>query len=154
MSHVQVVTVEPTTLTRTLRLTGAVAYNAFKTTPVITQVGGPVSRILVVPGQQVKTGQPMLDVSSPDYSQLLDCVFEGGGLLPPGGKNYARAQDLYQHHAIAERDLEQAESDRNQAQADLNAAEQGMKILGIKNPAKPGEGSILGANSCAGSHQR
>ena len=44
-------------------------------------------------------------------------------------------QDLYQHHAIAQRDLEQAESDRNQAQADLNAAEQGMKILGIKNPA-------------------
>ena len=35
-----------------------------------------------------------------------------------------------------ERDLEQAESDRNQAQADLNAAEQGMKILGIKNPAE------------------
>jgi len=49
MSHVQVVTVQPTRLTRTLRLTGAVAYNAFKTTPVITQVGGPVSRILVVP---------------------------------------------------------------------------------------------------------
>ncbi len=45
-----------------------------------------------------------------------------------------RAQELYQNHAIAERDLEQAESDRNQAQADLNAAEQGMKILGIKNP--------------------
>ena len=47
MSHVQVVTVQPTKLTRTLRLTGAVAYNAFNTTPVITQVGGPVSRILV-----------------------------------------------------------------------------------------------------------
>ncbi len=54
MSHVQVVTVQPTKLTRTLRLTGAVAYNAFKTTPVITQVGGPVSRILVVPGQHVR----------------------------------------------------------------------------------------------------
>ena len=40
MSHVQVVTVQPTQLTRTLRLTGAVAYNAFNTTPVITQVGG------------------------------------------------------------------------------------------------------------------
>ena len=49
-------------------------------------------------------------------------------------KNYARAQDLYQHNAIAERDLLQAESDRNQAQADLNASEQAMKILGIKNP--------------------
>ena len=135
MSHVQVVTVQPTQLTRTLRLTGAVAYNAFKTTPVITQVGGPVSRILVVPGQQVKAGQPMLEVSSPDYSQLLDAYLKAADSFRLADKNYARAQDLYQHHAIAERDLEQAESDRNQAQADLNAAEQGMKILGIKNPA-------------------
>jgi cobalt-zinc-cadmium efflux system membrane fusion protein len=134
MSHVQVVTVEPTPLIRTLRLTGAVAYNAFKTTPVITQVGGPVSRILVVPGQEVKAGQPMLDVSSPDYSQLLDSYLKAADSYRLADKNYVRAQDLYQHKAIAQRDLEQAESDRNQAQADLNAAEQGMKILGIKNP--------------------
>jgi cobalt-zinc-cadmium efflux system membrane fusion protein len=134
LSHVQVVTITPTTVTRTLRLTGAVAYNAFKTTPVITQVGGPVSRILVVPGQQVKEGQPMLDVSSPDYSQLLDAYLKAADSFRLADKNWVRAQDLYQHHAIAQRDLEQAESDRNQAQADLNAAEQGMKILGIKNP--------------------
>jgi cobalt-zinc-cadmium efflux system membrane fusion protein len=135
MSHVQVVTVKPTTLTRVLRLTGAVAYNAFNTTPVITQVGGPVSRILVVPGQHVRAGEAMLDVSSPDYSQLLDAYLKAADSFRLTDKNYVRAQDLYQHHAIAERDLEQAESDRNQAQADLNAAEQGMKILGIKNPA-------------------
>jgi membrane fusion protein, heavy metal efflux system len=134
MSHVQVVTVAPTKLTRTLRLTGAVAYNAFKTTPVITQVGGPVSRILVVPGQHVATGQPMLEVSSPDYSQLLDSYLKAADSFRLANKNYARAQDLYQHHANAERDVEQAESDRNQAQADLNAADQGMRILGIKNP--------------------
>jgi cobalt-zinc-cadmium efflux system membrane fusion protein len=134
MSHVQVVTVQPTALARTLRLTGTVAYNAFATTPVITQVGGPVSRILVVPGQHVKAGQAMLDVSSPDYSQLLDSYLKAADSFRLANKNYARAQDLYQHHAIAERDLEQAESDRNQAQADLNAADQGMKILGIKNP--------------------
>jgi membrane fusion protein, heavy metal efflux system len=47
---------------------------------------------------------------------------------------YKRAQDLYAHKAIAEQDLEQAESNRTQAQADLNAAEQGMRVLGIKNP--------------------
>ncbi|MDW5265261.1 MULTISPECIES: efflux RND transporter periplasmic adaptor subunit [Acidobacteriaceae] len=135
MSHVQVVTIEPTTLTRTLRLTGTVAYNAFKTTPVITQVGGPVSRILVVPGQHVKEGQAMLAVSSPDYSQLLGSYLKAADSYRLANKSYARAQDLYQHHAIAERDLEQAESDRNQAQADLNSADQGMKILGIKNPA-------------------
>lgn len=136
MSHVQVVTVEPTRLTRTLRLTGAVAYNAFKTTPVITQVGGPVSRILVVPGQRIKTGEPMLEVSSPDYSQLLDAYLKAADSDRLAEKNYTREKDLYQHHAVAERDLEQAESDRNQAQADLNAAEQGMKILGIKNPGE------------------
>jgi membrane fusion protein, heavy metal efflux system len=136
MSHVQVVTVQPTRLTRTLRLTGAVAYNAFKTTPVITQVGGPVSRILVVPGQNVKVGQPMLEVSSPDYSQLLDAYLKAADAYRLADKNYTREQDLYQHHAVAQRDLEQAESDRNQAQADLNAADQGMKILGIKNPAE------------------
>jgi membrane fusion protein, heavy metal efflux system len=134
MAHVQVVNVQPTKLTRTLRLTGAVAYNAFNTTPVITQVGGPVSRILVVPGQHVKIGQPMLDVSSPDYSQLLDAYLKAADSFRLADKNWVRAQDLYQHHAIAQRDLEQAESDRNQAQADLNAADQGMRILGIKNP--------------------
>jgi membrane fusion protein, heavy metal efflux system len=134
MSHVQVVTVQPQKLTRTLRLTGAVEYNAFKTTPVITQVGGPVSRILVVPGQHVRPGEPMLEVSSPDYSQLLDTYLKARDSFRVADKNYERAQDLYQHHAIAERDLLQAESDRNQAQADLNASEQGMKILGIKNP--------------------
>ncbi len=135
MAHVQVVTVQPTTLTRTLRLTGAVAYNAFKTTPVITQVGGPVTRILVVPGEHVTAGQAMLEVSSPDYSQLLDAYLKAADSSRLAEQNYSRAQDLYQHHAIAQRDLEQAESDRNQARADLNAAEEGMKILGIKNPA-------------------
>ena len=135
MQHVQVVTIAPTTLKRTLRLTGAVAYNAFNTTPVITQVGGPVSRILVVPGQHVKAGEPMLDVSSPDYSQLLDSYLKAADAYRLADKFYVRAQGLFEHHAIAERDLEQAESDRTQAQADLNAAEQGMKILGSKNPA-------------------
>jgi cobalt-zinc-cadmium efflux system membrane fusion protein len=54
MAHVQVLTVQPATLARTLRLTGAVAYNSFRTTPVITQVSGPVSRVVVVPGQKVQ----------------------------------------------------------------------------------------------------
>lgn len=134
MSHVQVVTVAPTKLTRTLRMTGSVEYNAFKTTPVISQVGGPVTRILALPGDHVKQGQVMLQVSSPDYSQLLDTYLKAADSYRLADRNYTRAQDLYQHNAIAERDLQQAESDRAQAQADLNASEQGLKILGVKNP--------------------
>jgi len=134
LSHVQIVTVEPGKLIRTLRLTGSVAFNGFRTTPVITQVGGPVSRILVVPGELVSEGQPLLEVSSPDYSQLLATYLKARDTLRVAAKNYQRAQDLYAHHAIAERDLLQAESDQIQAQADMNAAEQAIKILGIKNP--------------------
>ena len=134
MSHVQVVTVQPSKITRTLRLTGAVAYNAFNTTPVITQVGGPVAKILVVPGERVKRGQPLLEVSSPDYSLLLASYLKARDVFRVTDKNYQRAQDLFAHHAIADRDLLQAESDRIQAQADLSAAEQGMKILGIPKP--------------------
>jgi cobalt-zinc-cadmium efflux system membrane fusion protein len=136
MSHVQVVTVAPTTLTRTLRLTGAVAYNAFSTTPVITQVGGPVTRILVVPGERVKKDQPLLTVTSPDYSLLFASYLKAKDTFRVADKNYDRAKDLYAHSAIAERDLLQAESDRNQAQADLNAALLGLKILGIPDPEK------------------
>jgi cobalt-zinc-cadmium efflux system membrane fusion protein len=134
MSHVQVVTVEPVKLPRVLRLTGAVSYNAFNTVPVITQVGGPVSRILVVPGERVKKGQSLLEVSSPDYSLLYAAYLKARDTFRVADKNYARAQDLYEHHAIAERDLLQAESDRIQAQADLNAALLGLKILGIAKP--------------------
>jgi membrane fusion protein, heavy metal efflux system len=121
-------------MTHTLRLTGTVAYNAFKTTSVISQVGGPVSKILVVPGDHVKMNQPMLEVSSPDYSQLLNGYLKAADSYRLADKLYKRAQDLYAHQAIAQQDLEQAESSRTQAQADLNAAEQGMRILGIKNP--------------------
>ncbi len=136
MSHVQLVTLTPETMNHTLRLTGAVAYNAFNTTPVITQVGGPVSRILVVPGEHVKLNQPMLELSSPDYAQLLDGYLKAADSFRLADKFYVRAQDLYVHHAIALQDLEQAESNRTQAQADLNAAEQGLRILGIKDPAE------------------
>jgi len=135
MSHVQLVTMTPAPIANTLRLTGAVAYNAFKTTPVITQVGGPVSRIMVVPGSHVQMNQPMLEVSSPDYAQLLDGYLKAADSFRLADKYYARAQDLYAHKAIAQQDLEQAESNRTQALADLNAAEQGMRILGIRNPA-------------------
>jgi len=134
MSHVQVLTINPATMTHTLRLTGTVAYNAFKTTPVISQIGGPVSKIMAVPGDRVKINQPMLDVSSPDYAQLLDGYLKAADSFRLASILYKRNQDLYAHQAIAKQDLEQAESNRTQAQADLNAAEQGMRILGIKSP--------------------
>jgi len=134
MSHVQVVKVQPTTLTRTLRLTGAVAYNGFRTTPVITQVSGPVSRVVVVPGQHVQQGEPMLFVSSPDYSQLRTNYLKAKDAAALAEKAYARAKDLYDHKAIAEQALEQAQSAEVQANGDLVATLAALKVLGVKDP--------------------
>lgn len=134
MSHVQVLTVQPTTMTRSLRLTGAVAYNSFRTTPVITQVSGPVSRVVVVPGQRVKQGEPMLYVSSPDYSQLRTNYLKAKDASALAQKALARAQDLYQHRAIAEQNLEQAQSAAVQASGDLASAQAALKVLGITDP--------------------
>jgi membrane fusion protein, heavy metal efflux system len=134
MAHIQIVTVSPTQIPRSLRLTGAVAYDAFNTTPVITQIGGPVSRIVVVPGQQVHRGDPLLYVTSPDYSQLLANFLKTRDAFQLAELSYKRSKDLYQHHAVAERDLEAAESVRTQASADLGAAEQSLRILGISKP--------------------
>jgi membrane fusion protein, heavy metal efflux system len=134
LSHIQVLTVQPTTLTRMLRLTGAVTYNGFHTTPVITQVSGPVNRIAVVPGQTVQRGQPMLYVSSPDYSQLRSNYLKARDAYALAQKASARAKDLYDHHALAEQNLEQAQSAEVQAQGDLTAAEAALKVLGIADP--------------------
>src|ERR1700690_3306255 len=101
MAHVQVVAVQPTTLTRMLRLTGAVAYNSFRTTPVITQVSGPVARIVVVPGQHVHQSEPMLYVASPDFSQLRTNFLKAKEAYTLAQKAFARAKDLFENKAIA-----------------------------------------------------
>ena len=134
MSHVQLVTVEPSRLERVLRLPGTVVYNAFETTPVISQVSGPVGRIVVAPGDRVKRGEPMLYVSSPDFSQLRANYIKARDAHALAHKNYVRAQDLYEHKAVAERDLQAAESAEVQAQADLESSEQSLRIIGITNP--------------------
>jgi cobalt-zinc-cadmium efflux system membrane fusion protein len=134
MSHVQVVAVEQGPLGRTLRLTGAVEYNDFKTTPVITQVGGPVSRVVVVKGEHVRAGQPLLYIASPDYSLLRSAYIKSRDAFQLADKFFHRAQDLYAHHAISQADLEQAESSRSQAQADFESSADAIRILGIIDP--------------------
>jgi cobalt-zinc-cadmium efflux system membrane fusion protein len=134
MAHIQIYTLTQAPIERTLRLTGAVAYNGFTTTPVITQVGGPVSRIVVTPGEHVTAGQPLLYVASPDYSLTRSTYVKARDAFQLADKFYKRAQDLYAHQAIAQADLEQAESNRTQAQADLQSSEQAIRVLGIPNP--------------------
>lgn len=134
MTHVSVVSVQKTSISRVLRLTGAVAYNAFATTPVFSAIGGPVHELLVTPGQTVSAGQPLLTVNSPDYSVARSAYLKARDAFLLADKFYVRAQDLFAHGAIAESDFQTAESTRAQAHADLQASEDALRVLGIKDP--------------------
>jgi len=116
-----------------IRTRSGVNYST-KTTPVITQVSGPVSRVVVVPGQRVRQGEPMLYVASPDYSQLRTNYLKARDGAALAEKAYARAKDLYEHKAIAEQTLEQAESAEVQASGDLAATQAALRVLGITDP--------------------
>jgi len=143
MAHLQVVSVEKSTITRVLRFTGAVAYNAFKTTPVFSAIGGPVHELLVLPGQTVHAGEPLLTVNSPDYSAARSAYLKAKTASLLADKAFARAKDLLSHGAIAEADFQTAESTQMQAQADLQSSEDALRVLGItdldaleKNPPR------------------
>ena len=134
MAHLQVVAAEKGPLPRTLRLAGAVAYDAFATTPVFAAIGGPVHEILVAPGQFVQAGQPLLTVTSPDYSAARSAYIKALDAFALTEKLYARAQDLFAHGAISLGDLQQAESNNTQAHADMESSADALRALGVKDP--------------------
>jgi membrane fusion protein, heavy metal efflux system len=150
MAHLQIVAAEKGPLPRTLRLAGSVAYNMFETTPVFAAIGGPVHEILVAPGQFVHAGEPLLRVTSPDYSVARSAYIKAREASTLSDKLFARAQDLYAHGAISEADLQQAEANRNQAHADLESSTDTLRALGVKDPesltkngVRPSESPVL-----------
>jgi cobalt-zinc-cadmium efflux system membrane fusion protein len=134
MGHIEIASVEKGPLPHILRLSGAVAYNALQTTPVFAAIGGPVREILVMPGQFVHAGQPLLTVTSPDYSAARSSYIKARDAFSLSEKLYTRAQDLFAHGAIAEADLQQAESNRTQAHADMESSADALHALGLKDP--------------------
>jgi cobalt-zinc-cadmium efflux system membrane fusion protein len=76
----------------------------------------------------------MLYVASPDYSQLRTNYLKAIAAYALAQKANARAEDLYQHHAIAEQNVEQAQSAEVQASGDLIAAQAALKVMGVSDP--------------------
>jgi len=134
IAHLQIAPAARGNLPRVLRFTGSVAYNALATTPVFSAAGGPVREILVMPGDMVRAGQPLLNINSPDYSQARSAYLKAKDAFLLADKNYNRAQDLFAHKAIAERDVQQAESDRSQAQSDVDSSTDVLRALGVADP--------------------
>ena len=79
----------------------------------------------------VKKGQLLFSVQSPDISGAFDTYVKAVADEQLANKAYLRAQDLYQHGAISQAMLEQAEDTEKDAEADLAAAEEQLKIFGV-----------------------
>jgi cobalt-zinc-cadmium efflux system membrane fusion protein len=82
----------------------------------------------------VHAGQPLLTVTSPDYSAARSAYIKAKDAYALADKLYTRAVDLFAHGAIAEADLQQAESNRTQAHADLESSADALRALGLKDP--------------------
>jgi len=75
----------------------------------------------------------MLYVASPDYSQLRTNYLKAKAAYALAEKAYDRAHDLYEHKAIAEQNLEQAQSAEYRRVATC-IAQAALKVMGIADP--------------------
>jgi cobalt-zinc-cadmium efflux system membrane fusion protein len=79
----------------------------------------------------VKKGDLLIKVQSPDVAGAFDVYLKANNDELLARKAYVRAQSLYEHGAISQSMLEQAEDTEKDAQADLTAAEEQLKTLGV-----------------------
>src|SRR5208337_1789716 len=79
----------------------------------------------------VKKGQLLLKVQSPDITAAFDTYLKATNDEQLANKAYVRADDLYKHGANSQAMLEQAEDTEKDAKADLTAAEEQLQTLGV-----------------------
>ena len=114
-----------------LDVTGTVAPDISREVPVISLANGRVVDIKARLNDNVKKGQLLFSVQSPDITNAFDAYLKAVNDEELANKAYIRAQDLFKHGAISQAMLEQAEDAQRDAKADLSAAEEQLKILGV-----------------------
>ncbi|HZB89058.1 MAG TPA: efflux RND transporter periplasmic adaptor subunit [Terracidiphilus sp.] len=114
-----------------LTATGSVTPDISREVPVISLANGRVVDIRARLDDNVKKGQLLFSVQSPDVTNAFDAYLKAVNDEHLASGAYARAQDLFAHGAIAHAALEQAEDTEKDARADLDAADEQLKILGV-----------------------
>jgi len=131
LPHLKIVPVRKTTWSTVVRTTGTVDWDNDHTTQAITQVSGPITRIVADTGKHVKAGDPLLYVASTDVSNSISAYRKAKNRFSLAQRTLDRDKDLLAHKAISQRDMEAAEADFNDAATDLQTALQALKIFGI-----------------------
>jgi len=125
------VTAEQVELAPELNVTGSVSPDVSREVPVITLANGRVVDIKARLGDDVKKGQLLFRVQSPDITNAFDAYLKAVNDEQLANKADIRAQDLFKHGAISQAMLEQADDAERDAKADLDAADQQLQILGV-----------------------
>src|ERR1700677_4053350 len=115
-----------------LDVTGSVNPDIAREVPVISLASGRVVDIRARLDDNVKKGQLLLKVQSPDITNAFDTYLKAVNDEQLANKAYVRAKDLYAHGAISLGLLEQAEDTETDAKADLTAAEEQLNTLGVR----------------------
>ena len=114
-----------------LTATGSVVPDISREIPVLSLANGRVVDIKARLDDNVKKGQLLLKVQSPDITAAFDTYLKAANDEHMAKMAFDRADDLFHHGAIAQAQLEAAEDTEKNAQADLTAAEDQLKTLGV-----------------------
>jgi cobalt-zinc-cadmium efflux system membrane fusion protein len=131
LSHLTIVDARKASWPVDIQTTGTVDWDADHTTQAITQVNGPISRILVDLGTPVKAGDPLLYVSSPDVSNAISAYRKARNREGLTKRVMDRQKELLDRGAVALKDYESNVADYNDSTTDVQNSLQALKIFGI-----------------------
>jgi cobalt-zinc-cadmium efflux system membrane fusion protein len=123
-------------LPTTLDANGTVTPDVNSTIHVTSQGSGRVVELKVRLGDFVQKGQVLLSIHSSDLAGAFSDYQKAVADERLSQKFLDRAQSLFSHGALAEKDLQQADDTEEKAKLDVQAAEQHVRLLG-GDPAHP-----------------
>ncbi len=129
--HIHLYTVAPSKFHKITVTTGTVDFDNDQATSVLAPFGGPVSRLLVSPGDQVKAGDILAEVDSPDFAAAISAYRKALATAQAARRIADMDKDLIQHNGVAQREEEQAQTDAANAEADRDAALQTLISLNV-----------------------
>lgn len=129
--HIQFYTVVPSSYRKSIDTTGVVDFDNDQATSVLAPFSGPVSRLLVSVGQQVRKGQPLATVQSPDFALAISTYRKALATARTTRRIAKLDSALAQHQGISRREQEQAQTDAANAEADEAAALQSLVALDV-----------------------
>jgi cobalt-zinc-cadmium efflux system membrane fusion protein len=109
---------------------GSIGFNEDMAVEVFTPYQGRIIGLFAEVSNDVKKGQTLFTIDSPDLLQAESTLIAAAGVLELQTKNLARLRDLYTTRAVSEHDVEQATSDQQTADGNLRAARDAVRLFG------------------------